>query len=154
MDLLLQAIDNNGGQDQDVEDGQYGDDASVGSNRSVDSNMSDFDDALEVDPWIKVWDPTSLLSKEAFIGSEPKTSIKKTNTVKCTLYHDHDSPLALEKHKMKSRLTACKSSRCHFDDGVGFCEARYKINVCEEDPEVCVIFQQGGHIAELGWAAQ
>lgn len=103
------------------------------------------------DEWIKLWDPSSPMTLKEFLSQEPKYAIKKTNTVHCTLIHDHDSPLALHKHKMKSRLTACTSSRCHFqlDEDGQYCTARYKINVCDEAPDVCVVLKQGFHLSDL-----
>jgi MULE transposase domain len=116
-----------------------------GDREQDESDTSD----LEVDDWVQVWDWSSETTMDDFLALEPKMSIKKTNTVPCTLVHDHDSYLSIEKHSMKSRLTACKSARCHSEDDGVFCSARYKINACEKQPDVRVVYRQGNHILEL-----
>ena len=79
MDILLEALGDAVNEHQDV----------LSTTSDIDEDISE---APTVEDWIKVWDPSSSVSMDAFLNAEPKRSIKKTNKVKCTLLHAHDSP--------------------------------------------------------------
>lgn len=106
----------------------------------------DMSDTGEVEEWRVVWRPSDSMSLETFMDTQPKRAIQKSNTAPCTIEHDHDSPLSLQSHSMRTRLTACTSLRCNFDENEDHCRARYKINVCCEDGNTAVVYLQGDHI--------
>jgi MULE transposase domain len=129
MDALLEAIDHHGE--------EHGDD------------MSDDDVLGAVEEWDIVWDPSSDVTMADFLRTQPKYAIKKTNRVPCTLVHDHESRVFYERHEMTSRLTACTSLRCHFNDDDDYCEARYKINECSVVGHVGKVYKQGYHLSQV-----
>ncbi|MGH7954508.1 MAG: hypothetical protein ACREOZ_00955, partial [Gloeomargaritales cyanobacterium] len=107
---------------------------------------------MEDPSWTRLWkwgeDDRTL---DQFLATLPKHASCRSQLTKCTINHLDSDDAAIKdlaympRHKMRTTLTVCRSTRCCANPTESDCVASYKVNRYEEC-DLAGVYQEGDHI--------